>query len=275
MPYYKGMDDRIKAAERIIKHGGDLIHDAFHTSFTKREKTRHDYVTEIDETIEKLIDTEIKKLFPQDALLGEEYGGTKGSSGYLWIIDPLDGTNNFVKGIPQAGIQIAICKDEKVVYGVILNPFVQQMYVASKGHGAFAEDLRNGYRVRLQVSNSTLAESMMIFDSSIVRGDGDETAVFTALLGKTGWIRIFGVAVLDLPFLALGSADLLISNIPKPVDIAPGCLLIEEAGGVITDFDGKPWSPFSKNIVAGNKQNHAEALAIVADALNLRESLWS
>ncbi|MDQ5886376.1 MAG: monophosphatase, partial [Patescibacteria group bacterium] len=136
------MEDRIKAAEHIIKHGGQLIHDSFHTSLTKREKTRHDYVTEIDEKIENLIDNEIRKLFPNDAILGEENGKTEGSSGYLWVVDPLDGTNNFVKGIPQAGIQIAIYKDNQILYGVVLNPFVQQMYEATKGGGAYVVDLR-------------------------------------------------------------------------------------------------------------------------------------
>jgi myo-inositol-1(or 4)-monophosphatase len=260
------MDDRIKAAERIIKHGGNLIHEAFHTSFTKREKTRHDYVTQIDETIENLIDKEIRALFPEDAILGEENGEIKGTSGYLWVIDPLDGTNNFVKGIPQAGIQIAIHKDGAIVYGVVLNPFVQQMYIAQKGHGAFVEDLRNGYRVKMEVSDNKLSESMMIYDAGIAKGEKTSKAVFNAFLGKVGWVRIFGVAAIDLPLIALGSADLLVSNIPKPMDIAPGCLFIEEAGGIITDFEGKPWSLYSKNIVIGNKQNHPEALAIVRTA---------
>jgi myo-inositol-1(or 4)-monophosphatase len=155
------MDERIKAAERIIKHGGDLIHNSFHTSITKREKTRHDYVTEIDEKIERLVNQEIRSLFPDDAILGEEYGEVAGKSDYLWVIDPLDGTNNFVKGIPQAGIQIAIHKDGEIVYGVVLNPFVQQMYVAQKGQGAFVEDLRNGYRVKMEVSDNGLSESML------------------------------------------------------------------------------------------------------------------
>jgi myo-inositol-1(or 4)-monophosphatase len=74
------------------------------------------------------------------------------------------------------------------------------------------------------------------------------------------------VAVLDLPLIALGSADLLVSNIPKPMDIAPGCLFVEEAGGIVTDFGGKPWSMDSKNIVVGNKRNHPEALEIVKSA---------
>ena len=260
------MEERIKAAERIIKHGGAFIHEAFHTSFTKREKTRHDYVTQIDETIEAQIDKEIKTLFPEDAILGEENGETKGTSGYLWVVDPLDGTNNFVKGIPQAGIQIAIHKDDAIVYGVVLNPFVQQMYVAQKDHGAYVEDLRNGYRVRMHVSDNSLEESMLIYDSGIASGETRSKTIFNAFLGNVGWVRIFGVAAIDLPLIALGSADLLVSNIPKPMDIAPGCLFIEEAGGVITDFEGKPWSLYSKSIVAANKANHADALAVIRGA---------
>lgn len=257
------MEERIKVAERIIKHGGDLIHDRFHTSIKKREKTRHDYVTEIDQSIERYVDREVKKAFPEDAILGEEYGSIKGKSEYLWVIDPLDGTNNFVKGIPQSGIQIAIYKDDQILFGAILNPFVQQMYVAQKGQGAFVEDLRNGYRVRLEVSASSLAESLFIYDAGIASGNSASTKIFNAFLGHVGWVRIYGVAVLDLPFIALGSADLLVSNIPKPMDIAPGCMLVEEAGGVITDFEGRPWNLYSKNIVVGNAKNHSEALAII------------
>lgn len=262
------MEDRTKAAERIIKYGGQLIHDSFHTSLTKREKSRHDYVTEIDEKIETLIDEEIRALFPDDAILGEENGKTEGTSGYLWVVDPLDGTNNFVKGIPQAGIQIAIYKDDEILYGVVLNPFVQQMYEATRGGGAYVVDLRNNYRVKMQVSNTELSESMLIYDAGIAAGEKLSKTVFNAFLGKIGWVRVFGVAAVDLPLIALGSADLLVSSIAKPMDIAPGCLLIEEAGGVITDFEGKPWDLYSKQIVVGNSVNHDNALKVVQAALS-------
>ncbi len=260
------MDPRIEVAERVIRHGAELIHKSFHTSYTKREKSRSDFVTDIDESIEDLISKEIKSRFPDDAIFGEENGESAGTSGYMWIVDPLDGTNNFVKGIPQAGIQLAISKDGEVVYGIVLNPFVQQMYVVEKGKGAYVVDLRNDYRVKMQVSDNKLAKSMMVYDSSIAFGEASSKAVFNNFLGKVGWVRIFGVAVIDLPVVALGSADLLVSNVPKMVDIAAGCLLIEEAGGKVTDFEGKPWSIYSKNIVASNGTNHAEALAIIASA---------
>lgn len=224
-------------------------------------------MTDIDLAVEQMVDSEVKRLFPDDAILGEENGRKNGNSGYLWVVDPLDGTNNFVKGIPQAGIQIAIYKDGVIMYAAILNPFVQQLYVARRGYGAFVEDLLNGYRVRMQVSGSNLSESMLIYDSAIARGEATSTAIFNAFLGKTGWVRIFGVAVLDFPLIALGSADVLISNIPKPMDIAPGCLLVEEAGGIITDYDGEPWSLHSKNIVVGNSHNHKTALEIVQAVL--------
>ena len=119
----------------------------------------------------------------------------------------------------------------------------------------------------MQVSSNALAESMLIYDAGIAKGETTSKAIFNAFLGNVGWVRIFGVAAIDLPLIALGSADLLVSNIPKPMDIAPGCLFIEEAGGVITDFDGNPWSMNSKNIVVGNKLNHPKALAVVKAAI--------
>lgn len=262
------MDERIKAADQIVKYGGQLIFEAFHKSIEVKEKTRHDYVTEVDMEIENLFDREINKIFPGDAVLGEENGSIEGTNGYLWVIDPLDGTNNFVKGIPQAGIQIAIYKDGQIFYATIFNPFTNQLYFSKKGEGAHMQDFSKGYRSLLKVSNVGLEESMLIFDSSIAKGDHPEIDVFNAFMGKIGWLRVFGVAVLDLPLIALGSADILVSNIPKPVDIAPGCLLIEEAGGVITDFEGKPWSLHSKNIIAANRNNHAEALEVIKRVLN-------
>jgi len=262
------VEHRIKVAEHIVKYGAQLILEAFHTSISKQEKTRHDYVTEIDQRIEDLVDKEIKALFPDDAILGEENEKIEGNSGYLWVVDPLDGTNNFVKGIPQAGIQIAIYKENEIIYGAIVNPFVGQMYVANKGEGAFVEDLSRGYRTRLQVSRNELSETLMIYDAGIVKGESPSREIFNSFLGKVGWVRIFGVAVLDLPLIALGSADLLITNIPKPMDIAPGCLLIEEAGGVVTDFDGKPWSLNSKNVLLGNQRNHSYALEIIRSTIS-------
>jgi myo-inositol-1(or 4)-monophosphatase len=151
----------------------------------------------------------------------------------------------------------------EIIYGAILNPFVGQMYIATKGQGAFAEDLIRGYRAHLQVSDNALSESMLIYDAGIAKGEATSKAIFNAFLGNVGWVRIFGVAVLDLPLIALGSADVLVSNIPKPMDIAPGCLLIEEAGGVITDFAGNPWTLHSKNIIAANKNNHSQALQVI------------
>lgn len=261
------MEERIKVALEIIKHGGQKIFERFHTSIATKEKTRHDFVTEVDQEIEDLFDKKVRSLFPDDRIIGEENGVIEGNSGYTWVVDPLDGTNNFVKGIPQSGIQIAIYKNEEIVYGAILNPFVHQLYTAERGKGAFVEDLHNHYTVQLSVGNNSLEDSMLIYDAGIVKGESPSREIFNAFLGKVGWIRIFGVAVLDLPLVALGSSDLLVSNIPKPMDIAPGCLLIEEAGGVITDFEGKKWSLDSSNIVAGTPANHKQALDLVKSVL--------
>ncbi len=142
------------------------------------------------------------------------------------------------------------------------------MYVAQKGHDAYVEDLRNGYRVEICRSpDNALAESVLIYDAGIAKREAESKTIFSAFLGNVGWVRIFGIMAIDLSLIALGSADLLVSNIPKPMDIAPGCLFIEEARDIITDFQGNPWSMHSKNIVVGNKQNHADVLRIVQQAL--------
>lgn len=156
----------------------------------------------------------------------------------------------------------------QIVYGAVLNPFVGQLYTAKRGQGAFVEDLVRGYRSQLKVSKHNLEQSMLIYDSGIAKGEPVSKKIFESFLGKVGWVRIFGVAVLDLPLIALGSADVLVSNIPKPMDIAPGCLLIEEAGGVVTDFEGRAWSLHSKNILATNSVNHAEALNVIQRTIN-------
>jgi myo-inositol-1(or 4)-monophosphatase len=252
---------RVELAKKLVMEGGEVIRKNIGKSIKSREKTKNDFVTEIDTQIETSFIKKISRLFPEDSIWGEEGGERKGVSPYKWLIDPLDGTNNFVRGIPHCGIQIAICYKDEVVDGFIFNPFMEELYFASKSKGAFCKNMKTRVTKRAKVSEFSLKESSLIFTSGIAK-NRERSAHLFDFIGNVARIRIYGVAVLDLPFVAFGNADLLVSDDPKPYDIAAGCLLVEEAGGRVTDFQGNPWTPNIKTLLATNGKNFQEALAI-------------
>lgn len=261
------LDQRIKIAEHIAEYAGRLIIESFKHSITTKEKSRHDYVTEIDTEIEDLARKEILSIFSEDSILGEEEGLVDGDSRFLWVIDPLDGTNNYVHGIPQAGVQIAVYHGSSIEFAVIHNPFTATFYRTRPGKGAMESNLHHEYQRRLAVSEKPLSDSLVIFDAGIASRENPTNRIFDQLVGQIGFMRVYGVAVLDFPFVASGAADLLISSIPKPVDIAAGCLLVQEAGGVISDFAGRPWDLNSKSIVAGSKLAVSAAVKVIEETV--------
>jgi len=260
--------NREELMRKLILKGGKIILDNFQYVKSSWEKTKDDYVTNVDLEIEKKITAEIKKRFPEDGILAEEGETKEGKSEYIWIIDPLDGTNNYVRGIPQAGIQIALEKNGKTSSGVIYNPFVQEMYVAKRGQFAYKEFL-DGSRKRIKVSNKKLKDSFMIFEAGLKKDEsGLKKSIFDEMLKEVGHVRIYGVAVQDLPYVACGRAEILISLMSKPMDIAAGILLIEEAGGRVTTIDGEPANQYSKNFIASNGIVHDSVLEIVKEVRN-------
>lgn len=224
---------REKLARNIIETAGSIMIVSFHTHIKQAVKEPHDYVTEIDTRIEQYAQQTIHEAFPDDSFSGEEGGYASGSSGYEWVLDPIDGTNNYVRGLPFAGVQIALLKDGVVVMGLIYRPFTQDIYSAVKGNGAYYENRLTGEKRRISVSKRNLSSAIGIFDDNVGKSNNLSTPIFQKLSDKIVKTRIYGAAVYDVPSVAEGAVEFLVTGVAKRYDIAPGWLLVEEAGGAV------------------------------------------
>ena len=227
---------------------GDLMRQEFPkvASIPVTQKARHDYVTEIDRSSEAQIVREIKRYHPDHAFLGEE-GGSEGESDYKWIIDPLDGTSNYLHGIPHFGISIALQIKGRTEHAVVYDPMRDEMFSASRGSGAHL----NNTRIRVSARNSL--NSAIVATAFPFRQRGMMsvyTGIFSDVFRKIEDIRRNGAASLDLAWVAAGRMDAYFEIGLKSWDVAAGALLVREAGGVVTDFDGNDAVEESHSILA-------------------------
>lgn len=261
-------EHRKKTAVDLVHSAGHMMLDFYHTHFSVHQKEAHDYVSALDEKIERMIRAEINSLFSDDQIIGEEMKLDEGGSSYGWIVDPIDGTNNYVRNIPLAGVQIALTHNSRVLFGVIYQPFLRELYIAEKNKGAKFLNQTTGKSLSLKVAARPLGSSLVIFDAGLANRVEPSTRIFSNLMGQVDAVRVFGVAVSDFPFIAKGGADALISSIAKPYDIAAGALLVEEAGGKVTDLRGQPWDISTKHILVSTPANHTELVQALQGVLN-------
>ena len=148
--------------------------------------------------------------------------------------------------------------------GVIFDPTRGDLYTAEKGKGAFQTNTELNNKIRIKVSDRKLNKGMLIGSSGIAHDEsGEYKKILETLLPHIGAVRIYGVAVLDFPFIAKGSAEFLISNNPKSMDITAGSILVEEAGGKVTTYDNKPWYPEMKSLVGSNGIEHDRLIQLI------------
>ncbi len=220
------------------------------------EKTKNDYVSEADRAAEAAIRAELDFRFPQYGFVGEE-GGSHGSAETRWIVDPLDGTLNFVQGFPHWCVSVALWDAEGPVVGCVLDPLRNDCFVAVRGLGA----TWNGKPMRV---SQQLGLDGAFLATGFAFQLGDRWPMFNAALGRVfpraKGIRRAGSAALDLAHVACGIFDGYFELGLKPWDIAAGALLVQEAGGVITDWDGGPGWFDSGNLVVGPQGVAAELL---------------
>lgn len=221
-----------------------------------------DLLTEADRRSEELIFTRLKASFPDHEILCEEGSCTGGSSGFRWIVDPLDGTTNYAHNFPVYSVSIALEERGEVVLGVVYNPVSDELFSAEKGRGAFL----NGSGIRVS-SVSRLDKSLLAtgFPYSIRENPGRVFERFRAFTMASQAIRRPGSASLDLCFLAAGWVDGFWEENLKPWDVAAGSLMVREAGGTITLFDGSPFNINSREILASNRKIHYEMLKILRE----------
>lgn len=226
-----------------------------------REKGRADLVTEVDEASERAIRRRIEAAHPEDAFVAEEFSDGAVASGRRWIVDPLDGTVNFVHGHPFACVSIALVDDEGPAVAVVDAPFLGEVYHAVRGGGAFL----NGERIA--VSGATrLADSLVATGFPFKPGKGEPTAymaMVTELVLTTHGVRRAGAAALDLAYVAAGRVDAFFEIGLRPWDMAAGVLLVTEAGGRVTGWPGDTGAPLDTGrVIASNGLVHRELGAV-------------
>ncbi len=205
-------------------------------------------VTEVDKRSEEIIVELIKKHFPSHEILAEERG-SQGSSKTKWIIDPLDGTTNFTHGLPVFCVSIGVEHEGEIICGVIYDPNLDEMFTAEKGKGAFL----NGKRIRVS-QTQTLNKSLLVtgFPYNIIENPNHAVERFVNFLMKAQAVRRVGSAAIDLAYIACGRYDGFWEVALNPWDMAAGMLLVQEAGGKVTDFMGGTFSVYQKEILASN-----------------------
>jgi myo-inositol-1(or 4)-monophosphatase len=233
-------------------------------------KGENDFVSEVDRAAEQAIMETLHRAYPGHAILAEE-SGDHGSSEYQWIVDPLDGTTNFLHGMPQYAVSIALAHKGSVTQAVVFDPVRNDLYTASKGAGAYLNDRR------IRVSKRTRLEGALIgtgFPYSRMDHADAYLHMLRAVMQDTAGVRRPGAASLDLCYVAAGYYDAFWEIGLSPWDIAAGTLLITEAGGLVGDLRGESRYMKSGNIVAGNPRVFVQLLQLIEPHLTakLREA---
>ena len=250
-----------KAGENIVRASDDL------DRFEVKAKGVNNFVTEVDITAEQEIIYHLRKAYPDHAILGEESGlsGDEDAE-YRWIIDPLDGTTNFVRGIPHYAVSIACLYRGKLEHAVVVDPVRREEFTASRGRGAQL----NGRRIR--VSNLPNLEGALLGTGIPFKDHCDDKMVpycksVEVLAGQCAGIRRAGAASLDLAYVAAGRLDAFWEIGLAPWDMAAGALLIREAGGLVSDIDASDNYLESGNIVCGNPKCFKAVLQVTKPLL--------
>lgn len=246
---------------RAIHAGADQLKKYFDGTFEVRSKSSlNDLVTEVDKKSETAIIEVIQDEYPNHFILSEEVGEISTDSNFKWIIDPIDGTVNFANGIPICCVSIGVEMDGKMLMGAVLNPFMNELFFAEKGKGAFLNNKKLSVSENKNVHASCLVTG---FPYRWVEVAKDPIAVFERFIRMGLPVRRLGSAAIDLCWVAAGRFDGFWEYNLNPWDIAAGYLIIEEAGGQVTNFKGEPYSVYDKETLATNGKIHAEMLKVI------------
>jgi myo-inositol-1(or 4)-monophosphatase len=251
----------IKAAEAGAKVMQEYFQGKFYIS---HKEGINNLVTEADHESEKIIFETIKKEFPDHFILSEESGEIVTNSNHKWIIDPIDGTVNFAHGIPICCVSIGIEQDGEMIMGAVYNPFINEFYFAQKGFGATMNDKQIRVSEETEVIKSCLVTG---FPYSYLDQPNGPLDVFSRLIRKGVPVRRLGSAAMDLCWVAAGRFDGFYEHKLQAWDSAAGFLIVEEAGGRVSDFRGKKYSPYQPHIVATNGKIHNELLNWIKDEI--------
>ena len=221
-------------------------------------------VTEIDKQSEALIIKKIKQHYPSHDILAEESGAEKSKSEYRWVIDPLDGTTNFTHGLPIFCVSIGVEHKGILVAGAIYDPSADELFTAEKGGGAYL----NGKRIQVSASDK-LINSLLVtgFPYNVKENPGKVVEHFVNMLMVGQGVRRLGSAALDLAYVAAGRLDAFWEVFLNPWDKAAGILLVEEAGGKVSDFKNGPANIYDQNTLASNGKIHDQMIEVLRKAM--------
>lgn len=265
------MNPAVNVAINAARKAGRIINFASNDleSIRIEKKAEHDYVSEVDRNAEAAIIESIREIYPHHGFLAEESGVSKGSvnadktdrrerGSFVWVIDPLDGTTNFLHGFPQYSVSIALYQDDKPQAAVIYDPNRNEIFSASKGDGAYLDNRR------IRVSQNNLKTSLVGTGFPFKNFESFDKYIkqFEQISRNSSGMRRAGSAALDLAFTACGRLDAFWEYNLSPWDFAAGILLIREAGGMVSDIEGKPVTLKSSCLLCGNLKIHEEMLKL-------------
>ncbi len=247
-----------KAGRKLIRDFGEI------ENLQISLKGPADFVTVADQRTERILIEELSRARPGYNFLVEESGVVEGpDKTHRFIIDPLDGTTNFLHGIPHFAISIALEREGQFVSAVVFNPVTDEMYVAEKGHGAYLNDKRLRVSARKQMKEALFATGIPFLGR-----EGHERFLkeLQAVMALTSGVRRFGSAALDLAYVAAGRYDGFWERGLKAWDVAAGILLVREAGGIVSDLDGNQAMLDKGHILAANEALHPQILKLLKGA---------
>jgi myo-inositol-1(or 4)-monophosphatase len=247
--------------DSLSRKAGDILMKHFRQDWAllKERSTAKEAATKYDGQVDRLIVEEIKKRFPRHSLLTEESGFLQGDPEWLWIVDSLDGTGNFANFNPFFAVCLALMHQDELLLGAIYAPAIDEFYFAAKGKGAYL----NGVRIR--VSNvSDLNQSYILYCEGGEKDRGRTGALLHKVYPQVTDIRKLGSAGLETAWVAAGKREAYFTTRIEPWDVAPGVLLVEEAGGKVSDFQGNPWKPQTSDLLFSNNELHEKILGLLS-----------
>ena len=255
------MSTYVETAAQIAQEAGQIVQRIAAQRVGFELKGEHDLVTEADRASERHIVERLRAAYPDHSIVAEEGGNHTGASGYRWYVDPLDGTTNFAHRFPAYNVTLALERDGEIIAGVVLDPCRNEIYTAERGGGAFL----NGERMHVSTV-ANLRDSLVATGfPSRKRHKNVNVHFFYQLSVMSHGVRRPGAAALDLAFVAAGRLDMFWEFSLNPWDMAAGTLLVEEAGGRISDMHGAPLDLRGPHILASNGLVHQESTALFAD----------
>lgn len=245
----------------IARQAGALLVEGLSRQRQLELKSPFEVVTEMDRASEQLIITAIRTKFPDHTILAEESGGTFDDDRPTWLIDPLDGTNNYAHGFPSFAVSLALWSERQPVLGVVYDPLRNELFSAGAGAGAHC----NGQRLHVS-SIATLGAALIStgFPYDYAGRTDNNLREFDRVQARCQGVRRAGAAALDLAYVAMGRLDAHWEIDLKPWDTGAATLLVQEAGGRISDHRGGAWNPWSSRLIASNGHIHDELIQVLS-----------